>query len=266
MSINRQQIRDRCTDAVFERGENYRSEGRIDHLRRFSDCITADMQGSRSYDVTVDFSTAPFDATCTCPYDGPGICKHVVAVLLDVAETSPDDEQAEIERILDGVTPEALRPFLLDELAQNPELRDRFRARFGDNSRSVDEYRDDVEQLFEKHTADYPVVTEAIDFSHFFEQADQYRSRNRYREAATIYRAIAEGIERNEDRIDAAYDHYARTFQQALDGYVECVRTADLSDEAYQDAVSVLTERASSAVGPYAEQYQDALDRLEEDK
>lgn len=266
MSINRQQIRDRCTDAVFERGANYRSEGRIGRLSRFSDCITADVQGSRSYDVTVDLSATPFEATCTCPYDGPGTCKHVVAVLLDVAETPPDDEQAEIERILDGVTPEALRSFLLDELARNPELHDRFRARFDDNSRSVDEYRDDVEQLFDDHTVDYPVATEAIDFSHFFDQAEQYRSGDRYCEAATVYRAIAEGIERNEDRIDAAYDHYARTFQRALDGYIECVRTADLSDEASQEAVSALAERAGDAIGPYAEQYQTALDRLEGDR
>lgn len=266
MSIDREQVRERCTDAVFERGENYRSEGRIGCLGRVSDCITADVQGSRSYDVTVDFSTTPFEATCTCPYDGPGTCKHVVAVLLEVAETSPEDEYAEIESLLNDVTPEALRSFLIDELAWNPELRDRFRARFDDNSRSVDDYRDEIEQLFDDHTVDYPVITEAIDFSHFFDQAEQHRSRDRYREAATVYRAIAEGIERNEDRIDAAYDHYARTFQRALDGYVECVQAADLSDEAYQDAVSALAERAGDAIGPYVEQYRAALDRLEEDR
>ena len=241
-----------------------RSDGRIGRISRFNDRITADVQGSRSYDVTVDLSATPFEATCTCPYDGPGTCKHIVAVL-EVTETPPDDEQAEIESILDGVTPEALRSFLFDELARNPELRDRFRARFDDNSRSVDEYRGEIKQLFHDHTVDYPLITEAIDFSHFFEQAEQHRSRDRYREAATIYRAITEGVERNEDRIDAAYDHYARSFKRALDGYVECVRAADLSDEAYQEAVTALAERAGDAIGLYAEQYRNALDRLEED-
>ncbi|WP_424002676.1 SWIM zinc finger family protein [Haloarcula salina] len=266
MSIDRHQIRERCTEAVFERGENYRSEGRISRVHRFGGCIAADVQGSRSYDVAVDFSTTPFEATCTCPYDGPGTCKHVVAVLLEVADAPPDDEQAEIESILDTVTRDALQSFLLDELARNPQLRDRFRARFDNDSRSVDEYRDEIEQLFDNHTAEYPVVTEAIDFSHFFEQAQQYLARDRYREAATVYRALAEEIEHNEDRIDAAYDHYAQTFRRALDGYVECVRTADLSDEAYQDALSALAERAGDAIGPYAEQYREALERLEEDR
>ncbi|MBX0325415.1 SWIM zinc finger family protein [Halomicroarcula sp. F13] len=263
MSIEEAQIRERCTEAMFERGQNYRTEGRIGRLTRFGDVITADVQGSQSYDVTVDLATTPFEATCTCPYDGPGICKHVVAVLLDVAEQPPDDEREQIERLLQDTDPDALRSFLLDELARNPELRDRLRARLGDEHRSVDDYRADVDQLFDDYTVEYPVVTEAIDFSHFLEQAEQYRSRGRYREAAIIYRALAEGIEANENLIDAAYDHYAKTFQTALDGYVECVQASDLGDDERQEAIAALSERAGDAIGPYAERYREAVETLD---
>jgi len=264
MQIERSDIQDRCTDAVFERGENYRSEGRIGRLARFGDRVTADVQGSRSYDVTVDFAPTPFDATCTCPYDGPGICKHAVAVLLDVAADPPEDERPHIEALLADCSQDSLRSFLLDELAGDPELRDRFRARF-DEHRSVSAYRDDIDQLFDKHTVEYPLVTEAIDFSHWFDQADRYRSRDCYREAATVYRAVAEGIERNLDRIDAAHDHYARTFQRALDGYVECIRAAELTDSAFREAVSVLSEQAEEAIGPYGERYREAVGMLTDD-
>nr|WP_313687542.1 hypothetical protein [Halobellus sp. DFY28] len=47
------------------------------------------------------------------------------------------------------------------------------------------------------------VVTEAIDFSHFFEVAEQYRERERYLDAAAVYRALFERIDDNEVRVDA---------------------------------------------------------------
>jgi len=37
MNVDRETIQNRSTDAVFERGENYRDEGRIRHLDRFDD-------------------------------------------------------------------------------------------------------------------------------------------------------------------------------------------------------------------------------------
>jgi len=262
MQVERADIQDRCTDAVFERGENYRSEGLIGRLARFGDRVTADVQGSRSYDVTVDFGPTPFETTCTCPYGGPGICKHVVAVLLDIVESPPSDERPHVKELLEELSQDALRSFLLDEVERDSELRDRFRARFDEERRSVSAYRDEIDQLFDEQTIEYPVVTEAIDFSHWFEQAERYRSRERYREAATVYRAIATGVEENSDRIDAAYDHYARVFQRALDGYVECLKAAEVTDSEFRDAVSVLSERAEEAVGPYGERYRDALATL----
>ncbi len=84
MDIDRDTIRDRSTEAVFERGENYRDEGRIQRLDRFDDLVTATVQGSNPYDVTVEFGRRSIDTQCTCPYDGGGDCKHVVAVLLEV--------------------------------------------------------------------------------------------------------------------------------------------------------------------------------------
>lgn len=263
MPIDESQITEICTEAVYERGQTYRTEGRIGGLDRFGDIVTADVQGTRSYDVTVDCSAAAFDATCTCPYDGPGECKHVVAVLLEVAKNPPGDERDRIESLVEDVSADELRSFLLDSLARDAALRERFRAQFDDAGRSVDEYRSEIDQLFDEHTAEYPVVTEAIDFSRFLDMADQYRSRGRYREAATVYRAIAEGIDRNEERIDAAYDHYARTFRTALDGYVECVQAADMDADEYEEAAAVLAARAGDAVAPYAEQYRDALDTLD---
>jgi uncharacterized Zn finger protein len=263
MDIGRDQIRDRCTEAVFERGETYRAEGRIQRRDRFGSLVTATVQGSRRYEVTVDLTEEAVSATCTCPYTGPGDCKHVVAVLLDVTENPPADESERIETVIDDVSFDDLRSFVVDELARNPETRERFLARFGDtHEQSVDEFRADVEQLFDEHTIDHAVVVEAIEFSRFLNSADRYRKRGRYRAAATIYRALFEGIEGNMDRVDAAYDHYTETFQTALDRYVDCVWEADLSDDEYQAHVDVISDRTTEAVDYLAERYVSALETL----
>lgn len=90
-------------------------------------------------------------------------------------------------------------------LAERPALRDRFLARFGDTTVSFEELRDGIELLFDQHTQDYPAVTDAIDFSRLFELAEQYRKRDRYLAAATVYRAIFAGIGENERRIDGSF-------------------------------------------------------------
>lgn len=65
-------------------------------------------------------------------------------------------------------------------------------------------------------------------------------------------------------RIDAAYDHYAKTIRTALDGYVDCVLAADPGPEAFERYVGVLEERAASDPPVNSEQFQRALDDLEE--
>jgi len=264
MNVTESAIRNRCTDAVFERGRDYRSDGRIQRIERFDDVVTATVQGSDPYDVTVELGGDGIDARCTCPYDGPGECKHVVAVLLDVAAGPPRDESDRVEAVLEDLASDDLRGFVRDAFAENPDLREQFLARFGESSRSVDEYRAEVEALFDQHTRDYSVVTGAIDFSHFFDLADQYRDRGRYLDAATLYRALFEEIDDNQVRIDGAYDHYAKTLQSALDGYVDCVLAAGPDAEAFEQYAGVLEAQAMSDPSINSEQFRRALDDLED--
>ena len=60
MAIEKTDIRELCTDAVFERGENYYSDGRILDRTRVDDTITATVQGSRQYDVALSLSDPEF--------------------------------------------------------------------------------------------------------------------------------------------------------------------------------------------------------------
>lgn len=262
MNVDEETIHNRSTDAVFERGRKYRDEGRIQRLDRFGDLVTAAISGSKLYDVTVEFGGRSIDTKCTCPYDGSGDCKHVVAVLLDIAAGPPPDESERVEAVLDDVSADDLRGFVRDTLAEHAELREQFLARFGDEHKSVEEYREEIAQLFEQH-AD-PTVFEAIDFSRFFEIAEQYRDRDRYLAAATVYRAVFEEVDEKYNWIDGAYDHYARTIQTALDGYADCVLATDPSPDEFDTYAGVLEARATTEPPINNEQFRRALDDLEE--
>ncbi|MCQ4334108.1 hypothetical protein KM295_11580 [Natronomonas sp. F2-12] len=262
MNVDRETIRSRSTDAVFERGENYRDEGRIQRLNRFDEIVTATVNGSKLYDVIVEFGGRSIDTRCTCPYDGGGECKHVVAVWLDIAANPPQDESEDIETILEDVSADDLRGFVRDALAEHAALRDQFLARFGEDHKSVNEYREEIAKLFEQH-AD-PVVFEAIDFSRFFDIAEQYRDRDRYLAAATVYRAVFEEVDEKSNWIDGAYDHYARTIQTAIDGYADCILATDPTPEEFDRYAGVLEARATSEPPINSDQFWRELDNLEE--
>ncbi len=262
MDVDRETIKDRSTDAVFERGETYRDKGRIQQLDRFDDLVTASVSGSTLYDVTVEFGGRSIDTRCTCPYDGSGDCKHIVAVLLDIAADTPQDESEQVEDALRDVSADELREFVRDAVAERPELRERFLARFGDDDTSVEAYREEIAQLFEQH-AD-PGVYEAIDFSRFFDIAEQYRDRERYLAAATVYRAVFEEVDEKYNWIDGAYDHYAQVIQTALDGYADCVLATDPNPSEFDTYAGVLEARTTTEPAINNEPFWRALDDLED--
>jgi len=265
MDIDIETIQNRCTDAVFERGQTYREEERIQRITRFDTVVTAEAQGSNLYDVTVDFADSDLDVHCTCPYDGPGDCKHVVAVFLEVISDGPRDEGDRIDSFLDDLSEEELRSFLRESLSRNPKLCEQFLARFGESTdKSALEYREEVAQLFDEHSQNHGVVLEAIDFSRFFDLAEQYQNQGRYRAAAAVYRGLFEAIDDNIQIVDAAYDHYARSFQAALDGYVESVQRVDPAPQEIESFASVLETRISSGADFHREQFAQALENLGE--
>jgi len=265
VNITESAIRNLCTDTVFERGENYLAEGRIQQLSRFDETATAVVSGSRDYDLTLDLSAKEFDPQCSCPYDGPGVCKHVVAVLLRLADGLPDDESERIDTVLERADVDELRAFLREELRTDPSLCDRLLARFGESTtRSVDELRAEIDRLFEETNPDYGVVFEPIDLSELFDLAEEYRAQGEFRSATTVYRALVEGLDDNMDLVDGAYDHFAQAFQRALDGYVDCVVNGDFDVEGTTDHVQFLEERAVSGTDYLREQFVRAADELRE--
>lgn len=77
-------ILSKVTEKSFERGQDYYESGMVESVVRRGSRLFAEVLGSEEdpYHVGVAFQEDDFRASCTCPYDWGGYCKHVVAVLL----------------------------------------------------------------------------------------------------------------------------------------------------------------------------------------
>jgi superfamily II DNA or RNA helicase len=81
-------LRTSIDPAIWKRGLTYWQEGRVSKLQeKKAGLWTAKVRGSGGrYDLTIILDGSHVDEwDCDCPYDGP-VCKHAVAVLLEIAQ------------------------------------------------------------------------------------------------------------------------------------------------------------------------------------
>lgn len=277
----REAIREICTAQSFQRGVNYYEEGRVRDVTVEGREVTARVRGSREYRTTVDLSSDGFDPWCSCPYDYAGECKHVVAVLLTVADqldelfaASTDDEgqgaddqrvpsssvEPDLEEVLAGADPETLRAFLEDALAGNDDLRERFLA-FVDvpTEKSLADYKRDVNRRFEDAVGRRGIVEydTRLQFNKYYELAETYRARGNSEQALEIYRALAEGIRENLDRIDDSSGHYGDAIERAVEAYADCLEAADPDQVDRSEHIEYCFEQFESAEFTFVREYYD---------
>lgn len=125
-----------CTKTSFERGVDYFQMGNVTDLEQFANKITAMVEGTRDYTVTIRTDKKTITATCTCPYDWEGYCKHIVATLIALSENYPEikkdknKKEKKIKKILNILSFDELKDFLISELENNPPLRNHFTIYF----------------------------------------------------------------------------------------------------------------------------------------
>jgi hypothetical protein len=79
-------IRAKATEQSYDRGVDYHDSGMVERATLRGSQLFATVQGSEwdPYQVGVTFTDGDFTASCTCPYDWEGYCKHIVATLLTI--------------------------------------------------------------------------------------------------------------------------------------------------------------------------------------
>jgi len=144
---------------IVDRGFDYFLDDLVDGPELIEEGVwLATVYGSDSYRVEVhtDSQNSPtiLDWRCDCPYDYGPVCKHVVAVLYEMAETeytssdSPNVKENshtkdDIQEIFKHTSKEDLQEFILSCIKSVDVFKNRFLAHFADrlNEDPVQQYR-----------------------------------------------------------------------------------------------------------------------------
>jgi len=275
----REEIRELSTEQSFERGVTYHDQDRVQDMEIDGEKIRATVRGSNYYDVAIDIVDDTIRTHCSCPYEYAGDCKHIVAVLLTitdqdtatVSETDPESSEplpatADIESLVEQTTADDLRRFLLDIIADDSDIRDRFVAFAGeDTDKTVYDYKQELDQLFDDAVSQRGMIEydTHIDFSQYSDLAETHRTRGHVETATDIYRAIAESIRENMNRIDGSSGYFGREVERAIESYAETVAEHNLNHERKQPHIEYLCDAFLGADHGFAsDSYDDALRTL----
>ncbi|HVG00777.1 MAG TPA: SWIM zinc finger family protein [Chloroflexia bacterium] len=126
--ITEEQVQLIATPKSFERGSDYLEQGAVLSLILRGNRLFAEVQGSDydPYRVAIELRKSGIaGATCTCPYEFGGACKHIVATLLAYVHTPEEVEhRPPIEELIAPLSPEQLRALILAMVEEQPQLAD----------------------------------------------------------------------------------------------------------------------------------------------
>ena len=275
-----EEIRSLCTHQSYERGINYHNQGRIQELALDDAELTATVRGTHDYEVTITVDDEGVQTYfCSCPYDYAGACKHVVAVLLAANEqesehaTSDDSyptarstnpaAATDVQTLIEETPAEDLRTFLLSLIKDDHDIRDRFVAFAGeDTENTLYDYKEEIDRLFEDGMSRRGMIeyNTHIDFTHYHELAETHRTRGHTHEATTIYRALAESIRENMNRVDDSGGYYGRELEGVVDAYAETINEQNLDHDEKRPYIDYLVAQFIDADYAFVrEDYDDAL-------
>ncbi len=121
-------LRSLSTEQSFERGRQYYRAGAIQNAACQGDVLTAVCEGSSApaYRLRVELDqTGVHTASCTCPYDWGGLCKHLVALLLTyIHQPETFSERGPVADLLKGLDREDLVALIEKLASRDPNLYD----------------------------------------------------------------------------------------------------------------------------------------------
>ncbi len=78
-------LKTEATAQSYSRGYSYYKSGAVESVEKCGIVFTGIVEGSDTYEVEITIDGNNIESDCSCPYDFGGICKHIVAVGLAIA-------------------------------------------------------------------------------------------------------------------------------------------------------------------------------------
>jgi uncharacterized Zn finger protein len=220
-------LRREASEQSYERGQEYYLAGAVWDVIRRGDKIVAQVEGSQyePYTVSIDVvQDGIVDATCDCPYDWGGWCKHIVATLL-VCLHKPEQVESKpsIGELLSGLDVDQLRA-LLTRLAE-------------DDARLIDPIEQEVALLVSgaatstpgRATIDQASIRRQV--SAILHSLDHMRRSEAYWHVASVVDRVRQLLARVQNWIETGDTANAFAFLEAItDAYVEDWAILDDSD------------------------------------
>jgi len=126
-TLDEEVVRRRATAASWQRGVNYFEAGAVFNAVWREGTLTAQVEGSQfepyRVDVRFDEQGNIHKALCSCPYEGGGDCKHIVATLL-VLIRQPESVSVRpaLRNLLESKSREELLALLMFLAGQSPDI------------------------------------------------------------------------------------------------------------------------------------------------
>lgn len=208
-----QWIREKCTGESFSIGERHYRQGDVLSARIRHGVVTAQVTVSTTYEVRVPLVPTEGEHVCKCHGDGPGLCRHAVAVLLYALsnlesllgeEKESGRSGTAFDAAFDGVPYGRLKEFMVSEMRKDAKMWRRFLTRVG--THVTGDYRDEMEAVYGEAYVDGVYDEKGrevkVRLGEFFEAAGMREREGNHDEAARIYAAISETVSENAYRQD----------------------------------------------------------------
>jgi uncharacterized Zn finger protein len=241
-------IRQHAIAQSFERGQSYYRAGSVNSLIQRGNRLLARVEGSEvnTYQVNVQFDKGGITrATCTCPYDYEGWCKHIVAVLLTCLH-QPDriEQRPELAKLLASLNREQLQTIVQNLANEQPEWMDAVEVQIALLTQSKTQKSQkaprrtavdpkpierQVERILDRYAAQWNDEPALDEIREIIQKADKFLEQGDGNNALIILGAIVRAYVQDWMNLDGSSGESGAFFEELDDALTEAILSAELT-------------------------------------
>ena len=241
-------IRHHTIAQSFEQGQGYYRAGSVNSLMQRGDRLLARVEGSEATDYQVDVQ---FDqggvtrATCTCPYDYEGWCKHIVAALLPCLH-QPDriEQRPELATLLTPLNREQLQTIVQNLANEQPEWMDAVEVQIALLTQSKNQTSQkaprrttvdpkpierQVERIINRYVEQWNDEPALDEIREIIQKADKFLEQGDGNNALIILGAIVRAYVQDWMNLDGSSGESGVFFEELDDALTEAILSAELT-------------------------------------